>query len=174
MEATNFDTIAYLQHGNPKQQAVYNTLVSSGVMDALELYAPLLVGTIPINIDIEDSDVDIICSFEDSSEFSGDLITMFHELDDFEVIEDVENDAITAHFVIDGFRFEIFAQDVPTKEQPAYKHMIIEHAILAKNGEAFRQEILNLKRQGLKTEPAFGVLLGLDKDPYEELLHYVL
>jgi hypothetical protein len=170
----NFDTIAYLQHGNPKQQEVYKTLISSGVMDALSLYDPLLVGTIPINIDIEDSDLDIICNYEDSSEFSGNLITLFHDLDDFEVIEDIENDAIIARFTIDGFKFEIFAQDVPVKEQLAYKHMLIEHEILAKHGEAFRQEVLNLKRQGLKTEPAFGVLLGLDKDPYEELLHYVI
>jgi len=174
MEANNFDTIAYLQHGNTKQKEVYDVLVNSGIMGALEPYDPLLVGSIPINIDIEDSDIDIICYYDDSSEFSGNLIIMFQDLDDFELTESTDNDAIIAHFTIDNFKFEIFAQDIPTREQNAYRHMMIEHAILSKHGEAFRQEIIHLKKQGMETESAFGVLLGLENDPYEELLHYVI
>lgn len=174
MGANNFDTIEYLQHGNPKQKEVYGVLVKSGIMEALHQYDPLLVGTIPINIDIEDSDIDIICYYDDSSEFSGNLIIMFQDLDDFEITESEDNDAIIAHFTIDNFKFEIFAQDIPTRQQSAYRHMMIEHAILSKHGEAFRQEIINLKNQGMETEPAFGVLLGLENDPYEELLNYVI
>jgi hypothetical protein len=48
--------------------------------------------------------------------------------------------------------------------------MIIEHRVLIEKGEKFRQEIIKLKRQGLKTEPAFAKLLGLDGNPYEALL----
>ncbi len=54
----------------------------------------------------------------------------------------------------------------------AYRHMIKEYEILKMYGEEFRKQIIQLKRQGLKTEPAFGVLLGLKNDPYIELLNY--
>jgi hypothetical protein len=48
--------------------------------------------------------------------------------------------------------------------------MLIEHSLLTEKGEHFRQEIIKLKRQGLKTEPAFAKLLGLDGDPYKAIL----
>ncbi len=50
--------------------------------------------------------------------------------------------------------------------------MIIEHEILNRRGESFRQQIIDLKRQGYKTEPAFGIAFGLVENPYEELLIY--
>ena len=46
----------------------------------------------------------------------------------------------------------------------------MEHRVLLAKGEEFRQEVINLKRQGWKTEPAFAKLLGLNGNPYEELL----
>lgn len=48
--------------------------------------------------------------------------------------------------------------------------MLIEHQILLEKGESFRQEIISLKKQGIKTEPAFAQLLGLSGDPYEAIL----
>ncbi len=40
--------------------------------------------------------------------------------------------------------------------------------------KAFRQEIIALKKQGYKTEPAFAMALGLKGDPYyKELLNYL-
>ncbi len=48
--------------------------------------------------------------------------------------------------------------------------MITEHAILKEKGKNFKQEIIKLKASGLKTEPAFAKLLGIEGDPYEELL----
>ena len=48
--------------------------------------------------------------------------------------------------------------------------MIIEHKILAAHDNDFKTEIIKLKQAGLKTEPAFARLLGLDGDPYEALL----
>ncbi len=48
--------------------------------------------------------------------------------------------------------------------------MIIEHKILSSKNDKFRAEIIQLKKEGLKTEPAFARLLGLQGNPYEELL----
>ncbi|MGV3705413.1 MAG: DUF4269 domain-containing protein [Arcticibacter sp.] len=54
----NFD-ITYLKLGNKKQQKVYRILVSHRIMEQLSAYTPIFVGTIPIRIDIETSDIDI-------------------------------------------------------------------------------------------------------------------
>ena len=67
---------------------------------------------------------------------------------------------------------EIFGQNVPTELQNGYKHMIIEDKILQSRDENFRLEIIKLKQNGYKTEPAFAFLLGLNGDPYAELLKY--
>ena len=44
--------------------------------------------------------------------------------------------------------------------------------MLRQFGEPFRQQIIELKEQGHKTEPAFGIVLGLTTDPYIELLKF--
>ncbi|MGS2738129.1 DUF4269 domain-containing protein [Sinomicrobium sp. M5D2P17] len=76
-----------------------------------------------------------------------------------------------ANFVADGFPIEIFGQNTPVTEQEAYIHMIAEDALLQTKGEEFRCDIIKLKSEGYKTEPAFGVLLKMP-DPYEALLAY--
>ena len=48
--------------------------------------------------------------------------------------------------------------------------MLIEHKLLLKKGEKFRQGIVDLKNQGYNTEPAFAKLLGFEGNSYEELL----
>lgn len=77
-----------------------------------------------------------------------------------------------ANFQIDGFAIEIFGQNLPTRQQVSYRHMLIEYEVLIQKGESFRQKIIDLKKQGLKTEPAFALLLGLKGDPYQSLLNY--
>ncbi|MNY83296.1 hypothetical protein D3C86_2259750 [compost metagenome] len=48
--------------------------------------------------------------------------------------------------------------------------MYVEYNLLSIHGEQFRQHIIELKKQGLKTEPAFAQALGIKGDPYLELL----
>ncbi|MNF07767.1 hypothetical protein D3C80_2080160 [compost metagenome] len=50
--------------------------------------------------------------------------------------------------------------------------MVIEDQILRSRDENFRLEIIKLKESGIKTEPAFGLLLGLNGNVYQELLDY--
>ena len=47
--------------------------------------------------------------------------------------------------------------------------MIVEFRILKLMGVGFREQIVELKKQGYKTEPAFGLLLNL-ADSYQQLL----
>ncbi len=50
------------------------------------------------------------------------------------------------------------------------EHMLIENEILIEKGIKFRKIIIDLKSNGIKTEPAFANLLGLTGNPYLELL----
>ncbi|NOU20057.1 MAG: DUF4269 domain-containing protein [Bacteroidales bacterium] len=170
----DFENIEYLKFGNAKQQLAYEVLTKYEVLSKLKQFDPILVGTIPININIENSDLDIICYCKDALEFKKIINDNFSSCKNFKIWEQnvLEHNAIVANFNLDNFEIEIFGQDIPTKQQNAYRHMVIEHKILIERGEIFRQKIIELKQQGYKTEPAFGVLLGLNENPYKELLNY--
>lgn len=170
----DFCTIAYLQSGNSKQILAYKILTQNKILDNLIEFDPILVGTIPINIDIENSDLDIICYWKNKSDFVSKISSLFKNKTDFRILENTinEQECVIANFKIDTFEIEIFGQNIPTKKQNGYRHMIIEHQILESKGEDFREEIIKLKQNGYKTEPAFGKLLGLKTDPYVELLEY--
>src|SRR5690606_36414925 len=73
----NFDNIEYLQHGNDRQRQAYSILTNNQVLSKLKQFDPVLVGTIPINIDIENSDLDIICCFSDKQEFQKSVTDNF-------------------------------------------------------------------------------------------------
>lgn len=170
----DFTNIEYLKTGNPKQIVAYKILTQNKVLETLSEFDPILAGTIPINIDIENSDLDIICYWKNKSEFVSKISSAFQNKMDFKIWETIinENESVVANFRIDDFEIEIFGQNIPSQSQNAYKHMIIEHEILKLKGESFRLEIIKLKQNGLKTEPAFGKLLGFKNDPYQELLNY--
>jgi len=165
---------AYLKSGNEKQIKAYRVLTENDIIEKLAKYNPILVGTIPINIDIKNSDLDIICYVQDMKNFRNDLAHHFNQEKDFVISENAKLHSLKANFFIDEFEIEIFGQSIPTENQNAYRHMLIEYQILLKKGEGFRQQIIELKNQGYKTEPAFAKLLGLDGNPYEELLKLVL
>lgn len=79
---------------------------------------------------------------------------------------------LLCRFIQQDFQIEIFCQAVPVKQQLAYRHMAIEHWLLATRGATFKKKILELKSNGVKTEPAFAEVLGLDGDPYDSLLQF--
>ncbi|MEC5173770.1 DUF4269 domain-containing protein [Chryseobacterium nepalense] len=169
----DFTTIEYLKSGNERQQKAYQLLSKHCFFEKLKAYSPILAGTIPIEIDIEGSDLDIICKvdlkFEEN--FLNDVLSCIPHDAEIKVEYPVLNGekCITVNFGLEEFPIEIFGQNKPSTMQNAYRHMIAEYKILQEKGEDFKQKIIQLKQQGMKTEPAFGMLLGLE-NPYEDLL----
>ena len=49
-----------------------------------------------------------------------------------------------------------YCQGLLTRQQRAYRHLLVEYAVLQAGGEAWRRAVRMLKQQGLKTEPAFA------------------
>ncbi|NMH86136.1 DUF4269 domain-containing protein [Flavivirga sp. Y03] len=170
----DFKNIDYLKSGNSRQKLAYYEINEFKVFEKLKNYNPILTGTIPIEIDLPESDLDIICDCKNHSEFSKTLIEAFGNKSDFCIYSTKINGikSTISKFKTKNFTFEVFGQNVPSEEQNAYKHMLIENWILKQKGLTFKEEIIKLKSSGIKTEPAFATLLGLKGNPYTELLKF--
>lgn len=168
----DFTKLDYLKIGNERQKRAYEVLTKYKIFTILDYYSPILAGTIPIEIDVEGSDLDIICKVEDKIEFEKVLIEKFKDFGLKIKKSTINNEEfLVCNFKLEEFLIEIFAQNKPTIQQNAYRHMMAEYKILQEKGEEFKQKIIDLKKKGIKTEPAFGLLLGLE-NPYENLLKF--
>lgn len=171
MDFTKHD---YLKHGTITQRNVYEVVEKSCVFSNLKEFNPVLVGTFPLKINIDSSDLDIACEWKDKMQFREKLNRLYSGYEKF-TMRELEIDGqltIVAGFRFLDYEFEIFGQNIPVRSQFGYRHMIIEAKILEEKGEEFRKEIINLKKKGWKTEPAFAKLLGLTGNPYLELLKF--
>lgn len=163
---------AYLQRGSRRQQTAWLTLHRLAIFQRLARFAPVLTGTIPIGLDMPESDLDIICQAEDLDAFEAAVVDAYGRHSGFRCHRRVWQDrpAVVAAFHGDHFPVQLFAQDLPVCEQNAFRHMVVEDRLLHLGGDAARAAILALRRAGMKTEPAFAAHFGLDGDPYAELL----
>ncbi|WP_167881155.1 DUF4269 domain-containing protein [Leptospira gomenensis] len=167
----NFSSPNFLKNGNLKQRKIWEEIKRHSIFDSISKYGPVFAGTVPLEIDIDESDVDILCSYKDSEEFKLELGTSFSRFYDFEIEEkNFQNLAtIITRFRIENFKYEIFAQPIPVESQMGFVHMIVEHRILTFAVPEFGEKIKDLKLRGRTTEQAFCDLLRIDEDPYEYL-----
>jgi hypothetical protein len=169
-----FDTLDYLRNGNEKQQRALSVIEQHNLFSILSPYDPLLAGTIPIGVDIASSDLDVLCCWKNREMFLEDMIEHFSAQQNFRlrVVNLRGRDSIVVNFKLEEFEVEIFGQNRPSREQEGFRHMVIEHELLLKHGEELRREVIRLKNEGMKTEPAFAKALNLEGDPYEALLRF--
>ena len=164
---TNFLNIEYLKRGNKRQIYIYHLLRELDIFSILSQHDPILVGTIPIGIDIPSSDLDIICNAPDLLSIRDTVnmaFSLHHAFSDY-----LKEEAYVASFEYKNMAIEIFAQAIPSTSQYGYRHMIVEGRILELMGTDFRKQIIYLKTNGEKTELAFGKLLNMN-NAYLELL----
>ncbi|PSK95312.1 uncharacterized protein DUF4269 [Taibaiella chishuiensis] len=168
----DFTDITYLRQGNTRQQQAYAALTEFRIMEQLQGFTPVLAGTIPLAIDISGSDLDILCCFSDATRFTTVVTARFGQEAHFKIRtrQLPEGTAIIAGFICGGFEIEVFGQQLAVTQQQGYRHMLAEYRLLLAFGPALRQQVIDLKNQGYKTEPAFARALGLPGDPYRELL----
>lgn len=174
MKTEDFADILYLKSGNADQVAAYETLSRYQIFELLSAFDPLLAGTVPIGLNVEGSDLDILCYAQEEEFFIAVLNSSFSQFRGFHMRQPNINGkrCIVAGFYADDWAIEIFGQDVPSRSQYGFRHLLIEAKILEEQGTSFRQELIKLRRSGYKTEPAFCSLLGLKGDPYSALLEY--
>ena len=168
-----FKNIEYLKEGTDKQKAAYSVLCRSNVLDNLKEFDPILAGTIPLDIDIEGSDLDIICYSTNFKAFEHKICEHYkNNLGFNSYYTSIKGEeSFIVKFSIDDFDFEIFCQNTPTLKQYAVIHLIIEKRLLNLFGKEAKKSIRELKRQGMKTEPAFAKYFNLAGDPYDSLVN---
>ena len=156
----------------PRHRQALAILEDLRIFEDLKAHNPLLAGTVPIGIDLPESDLDILCETHDIPAFRSRLTALYGAHPGFRTSTKHRKGlpCVTASFKYQNVEIEIFGQPVPTDRQDAWRHMVVEGQILSLLGEPFRQEILRLKGLGHKTEPAFALALKLPGDPYQVLL----
>ena len=163
--------LSYLADGTARQRDALRVIRELRLWENLAAYTPALAGTVPLGIDVEDSDLDIICQSDDLGDFICDVTELASRIDGL-FVEECE--VLGVRTVIASFRheewwIELFAQPVPVPEQYACLHLLVEARLLEIGGKAARDAIRELKRKGLRTEPAFARYFGIAGDPYEDL-----
>ncbi|MGG1314142.1 DUF4269 domain-containing protein [Cohnella laeviribosi] len=172
MNDNHFLNIDYLSRGTQTQVQVYGILKRLRLMDLLKEYNPILVGTVPLDLDVPGSDLDIICEVREFDPFERLITRSFGKEEEFlftrRRVQGIER--IKANFNYKGWPIEIFGQAIATIEQNGFKHMVIEARLIELFGIRFKDTVRKLKAEGIKTEPAFAQVLRLEGDPYEKLL----
>ncbi|MEA2573020.1 MAG: hypothetical protein QOH93_318, partial [Chloroflexia bacterium] len=75
----------YLRRGSNLQRRAAAILHSLGIFSTLAQYDPVLAGTIPLDLALDDSDLDIICEVHDLEQFANLLISNYSHLAGFRI-----------------------------------------------------------------------------------------
>ena len=180
--AVQFDlySIDYLKTGSPRQRRAFESLskleifpkLRSRLGDEIGLgEEPALAGSLPLDLALDESDLDIITYASDLKEFSRFLQNEFGTLEGFQSSRGIELGAATlmTKFRFCGEAYEIFTQTNLVPRQSSVIHLLVEARLLELGGASFRERVWGERLLGAKTEPAFGRVLGLE-EPYRELL----
>nr|WP_281178363.1 DUF4269 domain-containing protein [Sphingomonas sanxanigenens] len=146
-------------------------MAASGLLDLLAPFDPHVAGTPPLGLDLPGSDIDLLCHAPDAEAFVALIWCALGDRQDFRMHQWVGGGRpVIASFTARGWPFEIFAAAEPVADQAGWRHFLVEQRLLALGGARLRATVMTLRRQGLKTEPAFARALGIEGDPYEALL----
>ncbi|GAB2862466.1 DUF4269 domain-containing protein [Hymenobacter ruber] len=166
--------LRYLLTGNQRQQRAHSLLQALNLWLVLTDFKPVLAGTIPLGIDIAGSDLDVLCEVPPAEmpRFVELLQQHYGHRHSFKLMQHTINGypSIVGSFRYRSREVEVFGQALPTAQQNGFRHLLVEAAVLEAGGEPWRWAVRQLKKQGLKTEPAFAQLLQLPGNPYEALL----
>lgn len=168
LENRDWKDISYLMKGNPRQKKVYRILKQIEILELLEDFSPIVVGTIPLAIDIETSDLDIVCQFEREEDIRKIIVEYFGDYQNF-TIRHMGIDAYAYNFWYEGCEIEVYASKAPTEHSNSYRHLLIASRLISLYGDEFREEIIDLKKEGYLTERAIAKLLHLHGKTYETI-----
>ena len=144
---------------------------AAGIAAALDGLDWAIAGTPPLGLDLEGSDIDIVCAAFDGAAFGGRLGRAFRGFEGFSLRQwSGGSRAVIAGFRHAGWPFEIFGEPRRLNEQAGWRHFEVERRLLRLGGEQFRARVMAARESGLKTEPAFAAVLGIEGDAYRAML----
>lgn len=163
--------LQWLSNGDNYQKNCLKVIQESFLLKTLKAYNPIVAGTIPLRVYIESSDIDIIFDATDLEEFQLFAHRAISQLGATMLNENLSKERFVTSFEYKQFVFELYCTNTDSSKQNGYRHMLIEKRILDLTDANFKENIIKLKLEGYKTEPAFGYLLHLE-NPYSDLLTF--
>lgn len=156
-----------------ENKKIHEVILESEILKTLKPFSPLVAGTFPLGLQTEKSDVDILLQASDLGYIQEIIEAYFSPYPDLKIKRSTVDGkpSLIANFSIQNVSFELFAQNVPTVQQTAYRHFLAEERILKLGGDQLKEQVMKLRMQGEKTEPAFAKCLGLTGDPYQAILN---
>lgn len=153
-------------------KTVFLAIENLGVLKSLKEFKPLIAGTYPLGIQNSTSDVDVLVCSHNLILLRDKVVNQFQHHKNFKISEVSVGGEPTffSSFEFDGIAFEIFAQNIESVRQRGYLHFLIEERLLMLGGDSLKNKIIEQRKHGYKTEPAFAKVLNLHGDPYMELL----
>ena len=166
------------QWTDPKMTKALDSFRRSGLDKLLVSWTPILAGTIPIGISVPGSDLDVICFSKSPKDVPDFILKYKDKLHPDLKIESVRypNKNFNTSLIemcFEGLPVEVYVDTLPTDQQNAFRHMLIE-ALLLELRQDLRAEVIRLKNQRLKTEPSFGIALGLCEKGRENESYQIL
>lgn len=154
-----------------KNNTLIEFLNESKILTKLKEFSPCLSGTIPLDINTIESDVDILLEGTSAVYFIKTVQKHFSDWNGFSIRETEHQGlpTVVVNFSFHSLPIELFFQNKSVFKQQANQHFLIEGRLIKILGPEFKQKIKKLKSEGVKTEPAFGQVLNL-KEPYRELI----
>ncbi|SFD93373.1 DUF4269 domain-containing protein [Roseivivax sediminis] len=145
------------------------------ILTRLAEFTPVVIGTPPLGLATEQSDIDIACTAPNFDRFSAVVRRAFGRMEAFSIrhVSHLSEPATVASFKAMGWEIELFCQRLATEYQWGVRHFRVEARLLAL-GPHLQESVRRLKRDGLKTEPAFARALSLQGDPYVAMLELEL
>lgn len=149
-----------------------NAIFHSRILHLLVDYSPQVVSTILVELDTDQSDIDIVCEYQQQANFAANFSSYFGNYDSYSF--KIYPEYVIGHFTESGFLFEVYAAQIPVTQQLAYRHYQVMKRLVELGGEPLKQKIRALKYEGLKTEAAICEVLKLNGDPYDAVLELEL
>jgi len=151
-----------------RKELAVKAIKTSKILSKLKEYSPEVVSTLLIGFDVPDSDIDIICCFDNSDHFQKGFLSEFKGFSNLSC--EMKSSYVLGRFDFEGFEFEIYAAAIQVEKQLAYRHFRIMQRIAEAGAPRFLKAIRNLRKKGDKTEAAITHLLGLLGNPYDLIL----
>lgn len=151
---------------------VWSAIQNCRVLEFLKDFHPLIAGTYPLGVSQPTSDVDVLLTSNDFSLILDIVQIRWGHCENFHFkkskLDDMET--LIINFSFQNIPFELFVQNIESVKQKAYRHFLAEEKLLKYKSAEFKEKILRIRSKGVKTEPAFAQALGVDGNPFEELL----
>lgn len=132
-----------LARGTERQRRAFEAIESSALIESLKNHSPVLIGAIPLDVDVDTSPIEVVCSSENLEAFAQSLRERWAFADGFKLIHTVANGqpAIKARFRSLGFDVRILAQAMSVFQQPKVVTLLLAARLLTFAPSGARDEI---------------------------------